>query len=75
VASYYCAPHAGEQWGLSVGQRCGDKASLKWLVGSAAMSVLLDIYIFILPIPIVLRLNMSGRKRFGVLLIFATASL
>ncbi|KAF2679170.1 hypothetical protein K458DRAFT_422593 [Lentithecium fluviatile CBS 122367] len=73
VAGYWCSAHFGEQWDFNVGIRCGSKAPLKWLVTSAAMSVALDIYIFLLPIPVVLGLKLSGRKRLGLLFVFTTA--
>jgi hypothetical protein len=73
--TYICTARPGEPWDINVGLRCGNKQSLKWLVASAGMSVLLDLYILALPIPVVRKLNMSGRKRFGVLLIFFAAFL
>jgi len=73
--AYFCAAHPGEPWDINVGLRCGDKKSLKWLLVSAGMSILLDLYILALPIPVVRKLNMSGRKRFGILLIFFAAFL
>lgn len=75
VSAYWCAPHAGDPWDFNVGIRCGAKGPLKWLVASAVMSVVLDIYIVILPIPVILGLKLSGRKRLGLLIIFTTAIL
>ncbi|EEQ35369.1 hypothetical protein McanCB56680_004643 [Microsporum canis] len=75
VATYFCAAHPGEPWGFNVGMRCSQKGPLKWLVVSATMSVILDLYIFAVPIPIVMSLKMSNKKRLGVLLIFFTAFL
>jgi hypothetical protein len=75
ISAYFCAAHPGDPWDFNVGLRCGDKNALKWLVASACMSVVLDLYILALPVPIVLKLNMSGRKRVGVLLIFFAAFL
>lgn len=75
ISAYFCAPHPGEPWDMNVGLRCGNKSALKWLVVSASMSLFLDLYILALPIPIIRKLNMTGRKRFGILLIFFTAFL
>lgn len=75
ISAYFCAAHPGEPWDMNVGLRCANKSALKWLVVSACMSVLLDLYILALPIPVIRKLNMTGRKRFGILLIFFTAFL
>ena len=75
ISAYFCAAHPGEPWDMNVGLRCANKNALKWLVVSACMSVLLDLYILALPIPVVRKLNISGRKRFGIILIFLTAFL
>ncbi|KAK2606344.1 hypothetical protein QQS21_003275 [Conoideocrella luteorostrata] len=73
VSSYFCAARVGEAWGPVVGLRCADRGSLKWLIASAALSVLLDFYILVLPIPQIMSLKMSVRRRLGVCLIFFTA--
>ncbi|KAF2178177.1 hypothetical protein K469DRAFT_731838 [Zopfia rhizophila CBS 207.26] len=73
VSAYFCAPHLGEPWDFNVGIYCSTKGPLKWLVTSAAMSVVLDVYIFVLPIPIVMGLKLSQKKRLGILFIFTTA--
>ena len=39
------------------------------------LSVVLDLYIFLLPIPVILRLQMSQKKRLWVLGVFGTAIL
>lgn len=74
VAGYWCSAHIGEVWDFNVGIRCAEKAPLTWLVVSATMSVILDIYIFVLPIPIVLQLKLGKRQRLGLLFIFTTAA-
>lgn len=74
IAANWCAARYGQPWDFNVGMRCAEKLPLKWLVASAAMSVALDIYIFVLPIPVVMGLKLSGRKRLGVLFIFTTAA-
>lgn len=73
VSSYFCAAHVGEAWGPSVGIRCANKGALKWLIASATLSVLLDVYILVLPIHQIVNLQMSVRRRLGVCLIFFTA--
>jgi hypothetical protein len=73
VSSYFCAAHPGEAWDYNVGIRCGNKDALKWLIASAALSLALDLYILVLPIPQIIGLNMSLRRRLGVSVIFFAA--
>lgn len=74
VSSYFCAAHPGEAWDYNVGIRCGNKGALKWLIVSAALSLLLDLYILVLPIPQIISLNLSLRRRLGVSVIFLAAA-
>lgn len=46
-----------------------------WGIVQGPLSVLVDIYIFVLPFPILTRLNLSRRRRLELLFVFATASL
>jgi hypothetical protein len=39
------------------------------------LAVVLDLYIFILPIPIILNLRLPKRKKLSVLFVFMTAAL
>ena len=72
--SWYCAPRAGDPWSLeTVGRTCSDNIMFGLVQG--VLAVVLDLYIFILPIPIVLSLQMSTRRRLSVLGVFATAIL
>lgn len=78
ILSYYMAPHIGKTWedfavqSLAVRKytfpmRCG--------VATAAIGAAIDIYIFVLPIPTAMRLNLSMRKRIQVMIVFLTAIL
>lgn len=75
VSGYFCAPRIGQPWDIRIGSTCDQPATKKWLVTSAAMSLVLDIFILVLPIPVVLRLHLNGKRRIGVFLIFFTAVL
>ena len=67
VISYYCTPRIGKPWvSLLTAHSC-----LHMKLGTLVLSVLsivLDLYIFILPIPMVLKLQMTLKKRLSVLL-------
>lgn len=72
--SWNCAPRAGDPWGIeTVGKTCGDNIMFGLVQG--VLAVALDLYIFFLPIPIILSLQMSLNKRLAVLGVFATAIL
>ncbi|KAF2843030.1 hypothetical protein M501DRAFT_1021467 [Patellaria atrata CBS 101060] len=73
VISYFCTAHVGEDWSLVVGLRCGDPRMLWCYVGMAILSLLLDMYIVLLPVPVVVGLKLSEKGKVGVLLMFFTA--
>ncbi|KAH7324397.1 hypothetical protein B0I35DRAFT_424077 [Stachybotrys elegans] len=72
VAAALSAPHAGETWSslLTNGR---PQRHLIWAITQAALGVLLDLVIFMLPIPSILRLNLSHKRRVQLLVIFCTA--
>ncbi len=72
--SWNCAPRAGDSWGLdTTGRTCANNIMFGLVQG--VLSVVLDLYIFFLPIPIVLGLQMSLRNRLAILGVFGTAIL
>ncbi|KAI1211921.1 uncharacterized protein F4807DRAFT_458126 [Annulohypoxylon truncatum] len=74
LLSYYCAPFPSEGWhSLAVFARC--KNILNWAIIQGGLDIFLDLYIFILPLPIVLRLHMPKRQKLGVLAVFLTGFL
>ncbi|KAM0525736.1 hypothetical protein ACHAPE_000447 [Trichoderma viride] len=66
------APHPGDTWAdlLINGQV---QKLLPWGVVQGSLAVVIDLYIFILPLPVLWRLNMSLRKRIAVCAVFFTA--
>ena len=77
IVAASCAPKIGQSWGLESATadipRC-DK-SLVYGVIQGTTNVVLDVYILYLPIPVVLGLNLSMRRKLGVLAIFMTGML
>lgn len=73
ISAVYCSPRIGQTWSIYTVTNC-PKLLLPALIQSA-LSIPLDLYIFILPIPIVLRLQMSLKRRMSILGIFGTAFL
>lgn len=77
VLSYYSCPHIGKTWDDVVLEAIlnPDIFAFKWGVGQAAVGAALDIYIFILPLPIIAKLNLSTRKKIQIMAVFFTAVL
>ncbi|KAG8167965.1 hypothetical protein KVR01_003654 [Diaporthe batatas] len=77
VLSYYSTPHVGKTWDDVVVDAVMNPQifAFKWSTGQAAVGSALDIYIFILPIPIISRLKLSTRKRMQLIAVFGTAIL
>ncbi|GIJ98279.1 hypothetical protein Aspvir_000395 [Aspergillus viridinutans] len=72
LESYYAAPHIGETWeDLLVNKR--PEHLIYWGVVQGTLSVVLDIYIFILPLPLLSKLQLPRKKRWQLLIIFSTA--
>jgi hypothetical protein len=72
VDAIVCSPPKGTTWGTH-NPNC-DK-SYKYGIAQAIASLLIDLYIMILPIPIISRLHLERKKKIGILLIFMTGSL
>ena len=74
IATYYGTPRIGQPWDTVAGTEiCANLTP--FLLVQGVLSVVLDLYIFILPIPIVSKLPISLKQRLSVLGIFGTAIL
>ncbi|KAF4215124.1 hypothetical protein CNMCM8980_010661 [Aspergillus fumigatiaffinis] len=74
LESYFAAPHIGETWeDLLVNHR--PEKLIYWGIVQGTLSVVLDIYIFILPLPLLSKLQLPRKKRWQLLIIFSTAML
>lgn len=67
-----CGRIPGQPWGLQ-NPECSE--TFVYGVVQGTVNLVLDLFILILPIPIVLRLNLPTSKRWGVLVIFLTGIL
>ncbi|KAE8350515.1 hypothetical protein BDV28DRAFT_162899 [Aspergillus coremiiformis] len=72
LESYFAAPHVGETW-ESLLTNGSPHHLIYWGLVQGSLSVALDIYIFILPLPMLSRLHLPRRKRLQVVAIFSTA--
>lgn len=71
IATYYEVPHVGETWLDTLDGRT--LIPLSWWQAQSALIVALDIYIFVLPLPTVMSLQMPIRKRLSVISVFSVA--
>lgn len=70
----YCTPRSGEGWTLPPFMRCEDP-EIRMSIAQAAFGSVFDLFLLLLPVLQVLRLNMPLRKRLGVAAIFTTGFL
>lgn len=71
----YCSvPVIGRGWNFETVDKYYGVIAIYSIV-QGVLSVVLDLYIFLLPIPVVLRLQMSQKKRLYILGVFGTAIL
>lgn len=77
ILAWYSVPHIGQTWDDVVVHAAlhPDIFAFKWGVGQATVGTVLDIYIFILPLPTISRLNLSTRRRIQLMVVFFTAIL
>ncbi|KAH7324459.1 hypothetical protein B0I35DRAFT_424232 [Stachybotrys elegans] len=72
VAAILSAPHVGESW-ASVLTSGRPEQALIWGVVQASLAILLDLFIFVLPLPSILRLNLSTKRKIQLVCVFLTA--
>lgn len=72
LSSYYLTPRPGQTWEdlLTNG---APQHLVYWGVVQGSLSIALDIYILILPIPVLSRLHLPFRKKLQLVALFATA--
>lgn len=78
VSLAFLAPHYGEDWNDVLVRLSAHSSGPQYLLLGpiqGAVSVILDIYIFILPLPIIYHIILSPRKKIQLLLFFSTALL
>lgn len=73
MTSYFCAPRLGKPWGVGTALRCPGIGT--WTSIQGPLNVFIDLYIFLLPIPVIMKLHLSMKKRLGLTGIFLTAGL
>lgn len=65
VVGILCAPKVGDPWDWTTVAKCYRVSASGFVLGIVNMA--LDIYLLILPIPVILPLQLSIKKKIGVL--------
>ena len=73
VNTYYCTPRPGQSWGIEIGNNCANSILLGPIQG--VLNVVIDFYILIAPIPMVAKLHLPPRRKYGVMAVFMTVIL
>lgn len=68
VVGIMCAPKVGHSWDLTTASKCTRASTAGFVLG--IMNTALDILLLGLPIPVILPLQLSIKKKIGVLAIF-----
>lgn len=68
VVGILCAPKVGHPWDLTTVAKCSRATIFGFVLGIANMA--LDTFLLVLPIPVILSLQLSVKKKIGVLAVF-----
>lgn len=68
LATVYCLPRNGAPWDATAFERCAEPVTLAIFIGS--FTVLADFIIFLLPFPIIRKLQMAQAKKVGLAIVF-----
>ncbi|KAI4149340.1 MAG: hypothetical protein LQ341_001348 [Variospora aurantia] len=68
IAAAYCIPRNGSPWTAATFAKCAEPAALSILVG--VLDVATDLVMFLLPFPIINKLQLAPRKLLGLRIVF-----
>lgn len=72
IESYFNAPSPGQSWeGLMLSGK--PERAIYWGIVQSVLGTLLDVYMFVLPIPVISQLQMPQRRRLKLGMLFSTA--
>ncbi|KAI1423134.1 hypothetical protein F5Y12DRAFT_556841 [Xylaria sp. FL1777] len=76
LVTYWATPRPGQSWDMFIN---GSGSTAQYVIfvaiSQGAASIILDSYMFILPLPIIARLNLSPQKKLKIGAIFSVAAL
>jgi len=65
------APSPGQKWGTTINSKNSDN-NVKGSLAVGVINMVVDLLIFYIPIPVIVKLNLTPRRKAGVLAIFLT---
>ena len=68
LSTYYCAPRNGQTW-VTAQVDCAKE--LPYAIVQGCLNIVLDVYLLVLPIPVIWKLNLSPRRKAEIVSIFA----
>lgn len=72
VSAVMCGPKVGHPWEFTVAAKCVRISIIAVILG--IVNSALDLFLLILPIPVILPMQLSVRKKIGILAIFMVGS-
>jgi hypothetical protein len=73
IEAYHCSPKDGGPWNLETEKRCGSISIIG--IPVSVISISFDIFIFVLPLAPVAKLNLPAQKKVGLTAVFATGAM
>ncbi|KAL4786386.1 hypothetical protein BJX76DRAFT_355112 [Aspergillus varians] len=74
LESYFCAPHVGQSWNDLLTNGMPERM-IYWGIVQGTLAVILDLYIFVLPLPRLWKIQRPMWKRLQIMAVFSTAML
>lgn len=68
LAGIFCTPRVGETWNVTVLRRCQGLAVVGPVQG--VVGVVADIFILVLPLPVIYKLNLAPKRKVGLAAVF-----
>jgi hypothetical protein len=75
LCAYFMTPWSAGSWENLPFTHDGSRGMIPWGIAVGCLSIVLDLYIFALPMPILMKLNLPLHKRIQLIAVFATAVL
>ncbi|OAL54551.1 hypothetical protein IQ07DRAFT_272536 [Pyrenochaeta sp. DS3sAY3a] len=70
IYAVYSFPYGDEEWNLNLALKTGRMDRLT--IGICAVNVASDLFLLVIPLPIIIKLNLSFQKRIGLAAVFMT---
>ncbi|KAH7308970.1 hypothetical protein B0I35DRAFT_482719 [Stachybotrys elegans] len=75
MSSYCYLPHPGQTWDQVILRMMGNRMIRGWAVAQASVNIAFDLYLLILPLPIIYKLNLPWKGKLKITSVFLIAAL